>query len=150
MDDNKKAIQLFDVKVIFADLEDRGFGRNIVIDATDQATQDAISIWVKDTNINGGKAHFKDYTTKDGVETKQYTFPKTNIEKILDLIKAPDFSGGGYIIYDRDQMRKIYETGQGPIRIRSRYKYDKEENCIDILQIPYSTSIEAILDSIAM
>ena len=75
--------------------------------------------------------------------------PKTNIEKILDLIKAPDFSGGGYIIYDRDQMRKIYETGQGPIRIRSRYKYDKEENCIDILQIPYSTSIEAILDSIA-
>ncbi|MBO5355326.1 MAG: topoisomerase IV [Clostridia bacterium] len=75
--------------------------------------------------------------------------PKTSIEKILDLIKAPDFSGGGLIIYDRDQMRKIYETGQGPIRIRSRYKYDKEENCIDILQIPYSTSIEAILDSIA-
>lgn len=78
MDDNKKAIQLFDVKVIFADLEDRGFGRNIVIDATDQATQDAISIWVKDNNINGGKAHFKDYTTKDGVETKQYTFKLSN------------------------------------------------------------------------
>ena len=75
--------------------------------------------------------------------------PKTNVEKILDLIKAPDFSGGGLIIYDRDQMRKIYETGQGSIRIRSRYKYDKEENCIDILQIPYSTSIEAILDSIS-
>ena len=44
MEDNTKQIQLFDVKVIFADLEDRGFGRNIVIDATDQATQDAISI----------------------------------------------------------------------------------------------------------
>ncbi|MBE6690948.1 MAG: topoisomerase IV [Ruminococcaceae bacterium] len=75
--------------------------------------------------------------------------PKTSVEKILDLIKAPDFSGGGLLIYDRDQMRKIYETGQGSFRIRSRYKYDKEENCIDILQIPYSTSIEAILDSIA-
>ena len=74
MDDTTKTIQLFDVKVIFADLEDRGFGRNIVIDATDQATQDAISIWVKDNNINGGEAKFKDYTTKDGVATKQYTF----------------------------------------------------------------------------
>ena len=74
MDETTKTIQLFDVKVIFADLEDRGFGRNIVIDATDQATQDAISMWVKDNNINGGEAKFKDYTTKDGVETKQYTF----------------------------------------------------------------------------
>ena len=74
MEESNKTIQLFDVKVIFADLEDRGFGRNIVIDATDQTTQDAISIWVKDNNINGGKAHFKDYTTKDGEETKQYTF----------------------------------------------------------------------------
>lgn len=74
MEDTTKTIQLFDVKVIFADLEDRGFGRNIVIDATDQSTQDAISIWVKDNNINGGVAKFKDYTTKDGKATKQYTF----------------------------------------------------------------------------
>ena len=75
--------------------------------------------------------------------------PKASTDKILDLIKAPDFSGGGLIIYDREKMRAIYETGQGSIRIRARYKYDKEANCIDILQIPYSTSIEAILDSIA-
>ena len=74
--------------------------------------------------------------------------PKTGIEKLLDLIKAPDFSGGGLLIYDRDQMRKIYETGQGSFRVRSRYKYDKDANCIDILQIPYSTSSVAILDSI--
>ena len=74
MEDNNKTIQLFDVKVIFADLEDRGFGRNIVIDATDEATQAAINIWCKDNNINGGVAKFKDYTTKDGVATKQYTF----------------------------------------------------------------------------
>ncbi|MBE6604754.1 MAG: topoisomerase IV [Ruminococcaceae bacterium] len=75
--------------------------------------------------------------------------PKTSTDKILDLIKAPDFSGGGLIVYDREQMRRIYETGQGSFRIRSRYSYDKEAGCIDILQIPYSTSIEAILDSIA-
>ena len=74
MEETNKTIQLFDVKVIFADLEDRGFGRNIVIDATDQATQDAITIWVKENNINGGEPKFKDYTTKDGVATKQYTF----------------------------------------------------------------------------
>lgn len=78
MDETSKTIQLFDVKVIFADLEDRGFGRNIVIDATDQATQDAIAIWAKENNINGGEAKFKDYTTKDGVETKQYTFKLSN------------------------------------------------------------------------
>lgn len=78
MDETSKTIQLFDVKVIFADLEDRGFGRNIVIDATDQATQDAISMWVKENNINGGEAKFKEYTTKDGVETKQYTFKLSN------------------------------------------------------------------------
>ena len=75
--------------------------------------------------------------------------PKTSMDKLLDLIKAPDFSGGGYIIYDREQMRGIYETGQGSFRIRSRYRYDKAANCIDILEIPYSTSIEAILDSIS-
>jgi DNA gyrase subunit A len=46
-------------------------------------------------------------------------------------------------------MRKIYETGQGSFKIRSRYTYDKDASCIDILQIPYSTTIEAIMDSIA-
>ena len=74
--------------------------------------------------------------------------PKTSVEKILDIIKAPDFPGGGAIIYDRDKMREIYETGQGSVRIRSRYNYDKDANCIDILQIPYSTSIEQIMDRI--
>ena len=75
--------------------------------------------------------------------------PKTTVDKLLEIIKAPDFSGGGYIIYDKEQMRRIYETGQGSFRIRARYSYDKAANCIDILQIPYSTSIEAILDSIS-
>ena len=72
--ENTKTLQLFDIKVIFADLEDRGFGRNIVIDATDEKVQKAITEWVKDNNINGGEAKFKDYTDKEGKTTKQYTF----------------------------------------------------------------------------
>ena len=72
--ENTKTLQLFDIKVIFADLEDRGFGRNIVIDATDEKVQKVIIEWVKENNINGGEAKFKDYTDKDGKTTKQYTF----------------------------------------------------------------------------
>ena len=74
--------------------------------------------------------------------------PNLSVDKILDLIKAPDFSGGGMLIYDRAQMRSIYETGRGSVRLRARYSYDKDNNCIDILQIPYSTSIEAIIKKI--
>ncbi len=75
--------------------------------------------------------------------------PNVSVDKILDLIKAPDFPGGGAIIYDREQMRELYLTGQGSVKIRARYVYDKENNCIDILQIPYSTSIELILNRIS-
>ena len=70
--------------------------------------------------------------------------PRLSVDKLLDIVKAPDFPGGGAIIYDRDELRRIYETGSGSIRIRSRYQYDKEYNCIDVSQIPYSTSIELI------
>jgi len=75
--------------------------------------------------------------------------PNVSVEKILDIIKAPDFPGGGAIIYNRDQMREIYLTGQGSVKIRARYVYDKDANCIDIIQIPYSTSIELILKRIS-
>ena len=75
--------------------------------------------------------------------------PNVSVDKLLDIIKAPDFPGGGVIICDREQMRELYLTGQGSVKIRSRYVYDKENNCIDILQIPYSTSIELILNKIS-
>ena len=75
--------------------------------------------------------------------------PDISVEKIMDIIKAPDFPGGGQIIYDREQMRAIYENGEGSFKIRSRYSYDPNENCIDILQIPYSTTIEQILNKIS-
>ena len=74
--------------------------------------------------------------------------PKTSLDKMMSIVKAPDFPGGGVIIYDEAQMRSIYETGQGSVRIRSRYVYDKDEHCIDIIQIPYSTSIELIIKKI--
>ncbi len=75
--------------------------------------------------------------------------PKVSVDKILDIIKAPDFPGGGAIVYNREDMRKVYETGSGSVKIRSRYNYDKAQNCIDIIQIPYSTSIEIILNKIS-
>ena len=71
--------------------------------------------------------------------------PKTNTDKILEIMKAPDFPGGGTIVYNRDMMRQVYETGSGSVKIRARYVYDKAQNCIDIIQIPYSTSIELIM-----
>ncbi len=74
--------------------------------------------------------------------------PKTDIEKMLDIIKAPDFSTGASLIYNREQLKKIYETGNGSFSLRSRYEYDKDENCIEIKEIPYSTSIELIMKRI--
>ncbi len=74
--------------------------------------------------------------------------PKTSMEKMLDIIKAPDFPGGGTIIYNPEQMRALYETGQGSVKIRARYNIDKGSNCIEITQIPYSTTIERIMERI--
>ena len=75
--------------------------------------------------------------------------PNISTEKIMEIIKAPDFPGGGQIIYDYEQMRQIYDTGDGSFKIRARYTYDADENCIDILEIPYSTTIEPILNKIS-
>ncbi|HNX64332.1 MAG TPA: DNA gyrase subunit A [Oscillospiraceae bacterium] len=66
----------------------------------------------------------------------------------LSTLKGPDFSGGGYMLYDEEELKKIYETGRGSIKIRSRYNYDKESNCLEITEIPSTTTIEAIMDKI--
>ena len=71
--------------------------------------------------------------------------PKTTVDRLLDIIKAPDFPGGAKIVYDREQMRKIYETGTGSFKMRAKYEYVKKDNCIDILEIPYSSCIESIM-----
>ncbi len=64
---------------------------------------------------------------------------------ISDTLKAPDFPGGGLIVYRREEMEKIYSTGRGGVRVRSVYSYDKAANCIDITQIPPTTTVEAII-----
>jgi len=71
--------------------------------------------------------------------------PNTDADQMLDIIKAPDFQGGAYIIYDRKQLSDIYSTGRGSFTMRAKYVYDKSSNCIDIVEIPYSTSLEAIM-----
>ncbi|MCR4593553.1 MAG: topoisomerase IV [Clostridiales bacterium] len=67
---------------------------------------------------------------------------------IMETLKAPDFIGGGQIIYDEDLMRNIYESGRGSFKIRAKYTYDKKSNCIDIYEIPATTTSEAIIDKI--
>ena len=67
---------------------------------------------------------------------------------VADTLKAPDFSGGGKLIYDRAKLEEIYETGRGAVRIRSKYEYDKKNNCIDITEIPPTTTSEAIIEKI--
>ena len=74
--------------------------------------------------------------------------PRTDIDKLLDIVKAPDFPGGGYVVYDREQIKKVYETGKGPIKLRGKYTYDADANCIEITEIPYSTTVEAIMKEI--
>lgn len=67
---------------------------------------------------------------------------------IFTTMQAPDFPGGGQIIFDRAAMEQIYKTGRGSIKVRSRYTYDKSANCIDITQIPPTTTIEAIVEKV--
>ncbi len=74
--------------------------------------------------------------------------PHTDIERLMDIIRAPDFPSGGNLIYDREKYRDIFQTGHGSVKVRARYTYDKDANCIEVLQIPYSTTIEAIIKKI--
>ncbi len=67
---------------------------------------------------------------------------------ISSTLIAPDFPGGGQIIYDKKIIDEIYRTGRGSIKVRSRYSYDKFENCIDITSIPPTTTSEAIIEKI--
>lgn len=66
----------------------------------------------------------------------------------ITVMPAPDFPGGGELVYNVSEMRKIYETGRGSFRLRARYRIDKKNSLIEIYEIPYSTTVEAIIDSI--
>ena len=65
---------------------------------------------------------------------------------LMATLKAPDFSTGGQLLFDQKEMEKIYTTGRGSFQVRSKWRYDKQENVIEVYEIPYSTSIEVIID----
>lgn len=69
--------------------------------------------------------------------------PKHNL---LSTLPAPDFAGGGMIIYDEGELNRIYETGRGSIKVRARYRFDPESRCIEVIEIPPTTTIEAIME----
>ncbi len=80
---------------------------------------------------------------------------KTTIEllkspkhEVADTLLAPDFAGGGLLVYNREQIEEIYRTGRGGFKVRARYNYDKANNCIEITEIPPTATSEAIIDKI--
>lgn len=80
---------------------------------------------------------------------------KTTIEYLKDdavaieeHLLAPDFPSGGEIIYSKEKMRQIYKKGRGSFKVRGKYRYDGNNNCIDIFQIPYTTTVEAIMEKL--
>ena len=68
---------------------------------------------------------------------------------LLGILKAPDFSTGGELLYDGAALAEIYRTGRGPVRLRAKWRHIKADNVIEIYEIPYSTTVEAILDKVA-
>ncbi len=75
-------------------------------------------------------------------------FLKSENCDITKTLIAPDFTTGGELIYDEESIRKIYDTGRGSVRVRSKYRFDKKNGYIEIYEIPYSTTSEAIIDKI--
>ncbi len=80
---------------------------------------------------------------------------KTTIELIrnpkhdvTETLLAPDFSGGGLLVYNRENIEEIYRTGRGGFKVRARYRFDKANSCIEITEIPPTTTSEAIIDKI--
>ena len=68
---------------------------------------------------------------------------------LLEIMPAPDFSTGGEILYNAQEMAEIYRTGRGSVKLRARWRYIKEGNLIEIYEIPYTTTTEAIIDKVS-
>ena len=76
-------------------------------------------------------------------------FLKTPNHDIMSTLKAPDLPTGGELLYDADALGEIYRTGRGSFKVRSKWRYNKAENLIEVYEIPYSTTTEAIMDKVA-
>ena len=68
---------------------------------------------------------------------------------LMSTLKAPDFPTGGELLYDADELAAIYRTGRGSFKVRAKWRFVKDENLIEIYEIPYSTTAEAIMDKVA-
>jgi DNA gyrase subunit A len=74
---------------------------------------------------------------------------KDNNVDLTKYISAPDFSTGGQYIYDEDELRSVFETGRGTFRIRAKWRFDRKAGCVEVYEIPYTATVEAIIDKIA-
>ncbi len=68
---------------------------------------------------------------------------------IYSTLRAPDFSTGGELLYDAEGIREVYETGRGSVKLRAKWRFDKSENLIEVYEIPYTTTAEAVMDKVA-
>ena len=96
----------------------------------------------------GMASQFCGFNLREVCETTA-AYLKNPDHDLTETLLAPDFPTGGELICDRDALREIYETGRGSVKVRAKWRYVKEENLIEIVEIPYSTSTEAILDKVA-
>ena len=67
---------------------------------------------------------------------------------MFDFILGPDFPSGGELLFDEEEMKSIYETGRGSFKLRGKYRYLKKEQLIEIYEIPYTTTVEVIIEKI--
>lgn len=74
--------------------------------------------------------------------------PEAELSEIIEVLPAPDFPTGGELLYDKSEIEEVYRTGRGSLKVRAKYSYDKSQNCIDIYEIPYTTTVEVIIDKI--
>ncbi|MCX7920652.1 MAG: DNA topoisomerase (ATP-hydrolyzing) subunit A [Clostridia bacterium] len=87
------------------------------------------------------------FNLKEVCETTVQLIQDENVD-ISKYLKAPDISSGGQLIYKEKEISDIYNTGRGSFKVRGKYRYDKSNNCIEIYEIPYTTTTEAIIDSV--
>ena len=96
----------------------------------------------------GMASQFCGFNLKEVCDTTIAYLKNPNCD-LFETLLAPDFPTGGDLIADHNALREIYETGRGSVRVRAKYRYVKSENLIEIYEIPYSTTVEAILDKVA-
>ncbi|HEX7713583.1 MAG TPA: DNA topoisomerase (ATP-hydrolyzing) subunit A [Bacillota bacterium] len=95
----------------------------------------------------GMASNFCSFNLAEVCETTIQYLQDENI-KLTSYLKAPDLSSGGQLIYNEADLTEIYETGRGSFKLRARYRYDQANNCLEIYEIPYTTSSEAIIDAL--